>query len=458
MPIPIHVPRLGWTMDEGTLSEWLKRDGEFVREGEALFELESDKATQEVESCDSGVLRLVPDAPQPGDSVRVGQLLGYLCAANESLPTGEANDMERASAASHELVGEQTSPQVERGGNRETDDHLSPDATRGISERPAAFSASDAEPQSGVSPRAARLAAELGVNLAAVAGTGRGGRIREHDVRLVAARQSGIQTGSVEFGDAKSEQIRSTPSGPGSTGNPRRRTAATRTTTLRRKIAARVLAASQQTAHVTLTARVDATSLVDFRDQFRSQVEGSADLVPRFGDLFIKLSAAALLRHQPVLQQWTDAGIVIPEGIHIAIAIDTPAGLLAPVLRNVPTLPLAEITRQVGDFARRATQRQLIPEELRDGTFTVTNLGRYRVDTFTPILNAADRHSWRRTNRPRAGRCGRIGFDPQPCFAQPHVRSSRRGRRHGRRLPHDPGQFRRTPRAVAGFRRAMTKA
>ena len=149
-----------------------------------------------------------------------------------------------------------------------------------------------------------------------------------------------------------------------------------------------MLAASQQTAQVTLTARVDVTSLVDFREQFRTQDDGSANLVPRFGDLFIKLSAAALLRHQPVLQQWTDAGIVIPEGIHIAIAIDTPAGLLAPVLRNVPTLPLSEITRQVGDFARRATQRQLIPDELRGGTFTVTNLGRYRVDTFTPILNA----------------------------------------------------------------------
>ena len=142
MPIPIHVPRLGWTMDEGTLSEWLKRDGEFVREGEALFELESDKATQEVESFDSGVLRLLPDAPQPGDSVRVGQLLGYLCAADEPLPTQEAIDSEHASATSQDVAGDViTAGAGTTAGERNTGDLLSTDGPNPISAGAAAGAA-----------------------------------------------------------------------------------------------------------------------------------------------------------------------------------------------------------------------------------------------------------------------------------------------------------------------------
>src|SRR5580658_9070668 len=159
MATEITVPRLGWSMEEGTFAGWSKKDGEPVKSGDPLFALEGEKALEEVESLDNGILRIPPDAPKSGDRVKVGQLLGYLVAEGEQLPSRAAPPPAPAAAA-------ETAP-----GPAPTDRPPPPPP---------------AQSQAPVSPRARRAAAELGIDLNALRGTGRGGRIRERDVRSAA--------------------------------------------------------------------------------------------------------------------------------------------------------------------------------------------------------------------------------------------------------------------------------
>jgi pyruvate dehydrogenase E2 component (dihydrolipoamide acetyltransferase) len=137
------------------------------------------------------------------------------------------------------------------------------------------------------------------------------------------------------------------------------------------------------TAPVTLTSVIDATKLVALREQFKGRGESS----PSFTDLFVKLSAMALLEHPILASRWTDAGIAPSERIDIGIAVDTDAGLLVPVVRDVPALPLAELAARSRELIERARGGTLSLSELRGGCFTVTNLGAYGVDAFTPIIN-----------------------------------------------------------------------
>ena len=168
MPIDIIVPRLGWSMEEGAFVAWLKKDGEFVRAGDLLFSIEGDKAVQEIESIDSGILRMAPNAPRPGDPVRVGDVLGHLISEGEMLP-------ETASS---------------RTGQGVMNSAAAP-ASPGVAQ--ARFAAAVAIPSSAspsrgptISPRALRIAAELGVDWTKLTGTGGTGRIRERDVRAAA--------------------------------------------------------------------------------------------------------------------------------------------------------------------------------------------------------------------------------------------------------------------------------
>src|SRR5262245_40551787 len=155
MAVPITIPRLGWTMDEGLFAGWTKKDGDPVHPGEAIFNLETDKALQEVECLDAGVLRISPAAPKAGDKVAVGTVIGYIVAPGEAIPTDPAAPPPPAAERPVPAAAERRAPEPERSG-------------------PA------------ISPRAARLASELGVDWSRLKGSGRGGRITEEDVRAAA--------------------------------------------------------------------------------------------------------------------------------------------------------------------------------------------------------------------------------------------------------------------------------
>jgi pyruvate dehydrogenase E2 component (dihydrolipoamide acetyltransferase) len=165
MAIEISVPRLGWTMEEGIFLGWLKQEGDAVREGEALFTLESDKSAQEVEATESGVLRISPHAPAAGGKVRVGELLGYIAAEDESVSfrSQESGVRNQEAVVAQQEVVSPTDPCP-----------LTPDPFSG--------------PALTISPRAARTAAALGVDWTKIRGTGRTGRIRERDVLAAASK------------------------------------------------------------------------------------------------------------------------------------------------------------------------------------------------------------------------------------------------------------------------------
>ncbi|MEI7687821.1 MAG: dihydrolipoamide acetyltransferase family protein [Planctomycetota bacterium] len=156
---------------------------------------------------------------------------------------------------------------------------------------------------------------------------------------------------------------------------------------IRRVIAQRMLASHLATAPVTLTTTIDATNLVNLRDQFKS---APVSTVPSYTDLLIKLTALALLKHPLLNSRWENEQIVTPTSVHIGIAVDTDAGLLVPVVRDVAALDIPSLSRVSRDLIDRARQRQLTSDELRGGTFTITSLGSFGIDAFTPIINSPE--------------------------------------------------------------------
>lgn len=338
MAIEITVPRLGWNMDEGSFGEWLKADGEFVAADEPIFTFESEKALQEVESVDEGILHILPGGPEEGDVVEVGTLVGFLLAEGEEPPDASLVDQAGSDTRASEAIASEadTAPAAV----------TAPPTTRDTTATPA------------ISPRAARLAAQLGVDWTGLTGSGSTGRIREADIRAAAA--------SAEPSAPKSSATRHA------------------TSSVREVIAQRMMEAVRSTAPVTLTTRVDATNLVALREQFKS---GAADTAPTYQDVVVKLVSVALNDHPTMNSQWTGAGIIEPDGIHIGLAVDTDSGLLVPVIRDVDQLNLAEVGRQSRTLIERARRRECSAKDLSGGTFTVTNLGAFGVEFFTPILN-----------------------------------------------------------------------
>lgn len=332
MPIDITIPRLGWNMDEGVFVGWLKKDGDPVKAGDPIFSLETDKSVQEIESLDSGTLRVLSPGPQPGEMLAVGTVIGHIVSPGETDPV-TAIEPTRDEAPARAA----TPTEAENRSRGETRAELSQTVVRG-------------------SPRARRKARELGIDWTRLAGSGRGGRIRERDV--LAAASGGLFDAD---GTARSLPIDAT----------------------RRTIAERMMESARSTAPVTLTTNIDATNLVNLRQQFKAADAAGIG----YNDVVIKLSALALERHEIMNSRWEGDRIVQPRGIHIGLAVDTEAGLVVPVIRDVPNLTLRQISAQARELTDRARRRKLKPEEMLGGTFTVTNLGPYGVEAFTPIIN-----------------------------------------------------------------------
>lgn len=368
MAFEIVIPRLGWSMEEGTFSGWLKKDGAFVRSGEALFSLEGEKAIQDIESIDEGILRIPPDGPKVGTVVKVGAVVGYLVAEDEPLPWLHTMPPEReereSSVTSKQLpiTAPIASPSVRRMA-REVGVELSQlvgtgprgrittqDVLRSHSPKPSTTSRVIA------SPRARRVARELNVDWRALIGSGSKGRVRERDVRAALTQQGAMGV---------------------------RQPVSTR----RRIIAERLSTSRQQTVPVTLTTKADATKLVALREQLKSAP--GATIVPSFQDILIKLIAELLTQHRRLAGRWEHDAIVVPrdDEMNIGMAVDTEDGLLVPVIRDVNRLTLGELAATSRGLIERARAGKLVASEMQGGVFTVTNLGAYGIDAFTPVIN-----------------------------------------------------------------------
>lgn len=346
----IVIPRLGWSMEEGTFVGWMKGDGDTVQCGEVLFELEGEKAVQEIEAVDAGILRIPSTGPQPGSVLKVGTVVGYLVAAGEQTP-GIAS----------------LSPVVETadGGAVVPDDVqlASPSPPRGrqaIASNTQPHSIS--EPSAFASPRARRVASELGLDWTRLSGSGDRGRVRESDVRAAAARD-GSSTSASRQGQRLPIASR------------------------RRVIAQRMVASRQQTVPVTLTTKADATNLVNLREQFRTL--GGSTPIPSYQDIITRLVAGVLKRHPLLTGRWDEDAIVVPadDELHLGIAVDTKEGLLVPVVRNAGGLSLTDLADLSRRLVEQARAGQLVAADMHGGVFTISNLGAFGIDAFTPIIN-----------------------------------------------------------------------
>jgi pyruvate dehydrogenase E2 component (dihydrolipoamide acetyltransferase) len=331
MPIPVSIPRLGWNMEEGIFVEWLKADGDAVKPGDTVFRLEGEKATEDIESLDAGTLHIPANGPKTGDKIPVGAVIGYLLQPGEAAPSSGLSARSQSGAT---LVVEQ---------------HATPESVTAHRAEPLAPRAD--HPKTAITPRARRLAARLGVDVSDIRGSGRNGRVRERDV---AARASPSVQRTIPH------------------------------TATRQAIAARMLESHQTTAPVTLTSLVDATNLVNLREQFRA---AASETVPSYTDFLLKFAAVALQRHPLLSSYWTDEGSVAPTSIDIAIAVDTDAGLLVPVIRDVPALGLRALAARARELIERARKGELATRDMQGACFTITNLGAFGVDAFTPIIN-----------------------------------------------------------------------
>jgi pyruvate dehydrogenase E2 component (dihydrolipoamide acetyltransferase) len=361
----VVLPRQGWTMEVGSIVEWLKRDGDEVRAGEVLFTLQSDKAVNEIEALDSGILRIPPDSPAPGVEVPIGTLLAYIVRPGEPAPFEAAPAPASAPQAAapappppdtrHATAEEGVPPGPSSDGTPGT-----PSAERhppALAPSPTA-AAAPRRAELAISPRARRVAAELGVQWAELRGSGRTGRIVEQDVRAAAAA---------------AQTARAAP-------------AAAPTGGVRRLIARRMAESTRTTAPVTLTTEADATELVRLREQARADAEQSAP-VPTYNDLFVRIVALALVEHPDLNASWSDEGVVRHEAVHVGLAVETERGLVVPVVRDAQRRSVHEIARESARLIGRARAGTAGPDELSGGTFTITNLGQYEIDAFTPIVN-----------------------------------------------------------------------
>lgn len=403
MTIEIRMPRLGWTMEEGAFGEWLKAEGDQIKPGDLLFTVEGDKATQEIEAMDAGILRIDPAGPHGGDMVTVGTLLAYLTKPGEAVAFAQAS----SAAVSQLASGQSNSEQSANAGTALTN-HQSPSTTT-----PA------------ISPRARRVAKELGVDWSGLTGSGKTGRIVERDIRAaaaaavemtaaplaqppapvratpvamrmaqeagidlesLAAQKPGQRIGREDVAAAMAAQhpapVPSQPQ-PQPTGDAER----IPVTRVRQLIAGRMAESAHTTAPVTLTTEADATALVALRSQLKATLGSRGLPVPTYNDLLIKLTAVALAEHKLLRAVWSGDELVIAQGIHIGLAVDTEGGLLVPVVRDVQAKSLRQVTATTQTLIAQAQSRQLSPDALQGGSFTITNLGMYNIDAFTPIIN-----------------------------------------------------------------------
>ena len=385
----VIMPKLGQTMEEGVILEWLKQEGDRVDRGDVLFTMESDKATLEVEASTKGVLRkiLFPE----GETVPVLSPVALITkTADEDIsgytPSTAAQGEKKVEAASE--AAKKPEPGVERPAEQEQPE-----------KRKRLFA----------SPRARRRAREEGVELEQVTGSGPNGRIVEQDVLDHLASRPKATPVARRLAEHKGVDLSTvTPTGPQgritkadveralSAAEPVPSTEEAKVlsevpmTGVRARIARHMSESDRTTAPVTLTTEADATAFVEVRERMKTSLADELGFNIGYNDLLIKLVARALGQFP-----YMNARLVDGQGgtiqhlsdVHVALAVDAEQGLLAPVVRDADEKTVVEIACELRSLVDRVRSGTASPDDLSGSTFTITNLGMYEVDAFTPIIN-----------------------------------------------------------------------
>ncbi len=385
MATSVIMPALEMAQESGTLVNWLKQDGETVTKGEPLMEIETDKVTVEIEAPASGILGGI--LAHEGDVVPVGQTIAWILTPGETPPSSSPASPPSGRVASRPSNNGAKPPRSQSPGNTSievsplarniADEHgidlllVKPSGKRiekadvlayiGEQQKSTDQVASSrtvsvlAPNRTPASPKARRLAAERGLNLATVAGSGPEGAVLAEDVLAVAeaVKPIGVET-------------------PG---------------TIWRLMAERMTTSWTTVPHFYLMREVDAGDLMEWRKRVTPMIEKRSGIKPTYTDLLVKLIGFALREHPRLNAAWANGNVQWNQEINIGIATAVEDGLIVPVIRDADTASLGEIAARRHDLVERAQNRKLRPADIAGGTFTLSNLGMYNVDAFNAIVN-----------------------------------------------------------------------
>jgi pyruvate dehydrogenase E2 component (dihydrolipoamide acetyltransferase) len=366
MPVSVVLPALGESVTEGTITRWLKKEGESVQADEPLLEVSTDKVDTEIPAPASGVLLAIK--VNEDETVAVGAELAVI-----GEPGGTSTSApESAAPAPQAAPAPPSAPPAE-----------APPAAPAPAPAPSAAQDTAEVPGTYVTPLVRKLAAEHGVQLSQIEGTGVGGRIRKQDV-LEAAKAKQASPAAPAAASAAPEAAR--PASPAAASLRGRTEPMSR---LRKVIAKRMVESLQTAAQLTTVLEADITNIVRLRERTKVQFEAREKVKLSFLPFFAKATVEALKVH-PMLNADidTEAGtITYHDTEHLGVAVDTERGLLVPVIHNAGDLSIAGLARKIADLAERTRSNKLGPDELSGGTFTLTNTGSRGALFDTPIIN-----------------------------------------------------------------------
>jgi len=339
MAFSVVMPALEMAQETGKLIAWRKNEGDCVIKGEPLLEIETDKAVMEVEAPADGILAAI--SAQLGADIPVGQTIAWIVAPGENPPIERASATAAPTARAH-----------------------SPAWTESHAASVAASAGETSSVQSArISPKARRLAKELGVDIATLRGSGAGGEILASDVQVASAtRASSASSPTTKVANLE------VPS------------------TLGRLMAERTTQSWTTVPHFFVTREVEASALNEYRGKIADAIEKIHEIRITHTDLLLALTSRALLKHPRLNASWTAEGIRLHDDVNMGVAIAVNDGVVAGVIPHAQTATLAEIANRRRDVAERARAGKLRPSDIADATFTISNLGRYHVDQFSAII------------------------------------------------------------------------
>jgi pyruvate dehydrogenase E2 component (dihydrolipoamide acetyltransferase) len=364
--IEVPMPKLSMTMEEGELISWVKHEGDQVRAGDVIAEVNSDKVEMEVESPADGTL--VRLAAAEGEVVPVGAPIATLETESEDLLGGIL------SAPPGDAPAEEAEARPDGGETAAPPPTAEAPEPAGADKAPEPAAPQPAAGPTPVVPAARRRAGELGVDLAAVTGSGRNGLVRVADVEAAAAPAPEAPAPEVPAAaaqpaaEADVEEVPLTP--------------------MRRVVARRLTESMQSAPHFYLTTRVDVTRLLELRAELNRQLaDGGQDRKVSVNDLLVKACAGLLAANRELNVSFGGDKLIVHNRVHIGVAVAVDGGLLVPVVRDADQKSLTQVAREAGELVERARAGKLSGDDMGGGTFTVSNLGMLGVEQFTAVIN-----------------------------------------------------------------------
>jgi pyruvate dehydrogenase E2 component (dihydrolipoamide acetyltransferase) len=385
MPINILMPALSPTMEKGNLAKWIKKEGDKIKPGDVIAEIETDKATMEVESVDEGIIAKILVAEGTAD-VAVNTLIAIVAAEGEDVAAAAASGGAAAPKAAPSAAPVAASPSA--GQVSPSMGHPAPSASH-----PGSGGTSVANTRVFASPLAKRLAKQAGLDIASIRGSGPHGRVVAADVE--SAKSSGKTAASA----APSATTGAPSAAPAPQGLSDSKIKALYEEGsydvvphdgMRKVIASRLLQSKQTVPHFYLTVDCELDSLLALREQINAAapiVDDKPAYKASVNDFVIKAMALALMRVPEANVSWTDDAMLKHKHADVGVAVSIPGGLITPVVRKAETKTISAISNEMKDFAARAKARKLKPEEYQGGSTAVSNLGMFGIKNFSAIIN-----------------------------------------------------------------------